>query len=70
MSAPSVKIKPFLVAATFVAIITVAVGAKAQLKQENEPQLTTPLEPLRPGVTKNQIFAELIAHNELRNLLN
>jgi hypothetical protein len=66
MAAPIVKIKLFLVAATFVATTTVAVGAKAQLKQENEPQLTTPLEPLRPGVTENQIFAELISHNELR----
>lgn len=37
-----------------------------QLNQQGQTELTTPLEPLRPGVTAVQIFDELLAHNALR----
>ena len=61
------KIKVFFVAATLVAMTMFAVDAKAQLRQESEADLSGPLQPLRPGVTENQIFTELIANNELRS---
>lgn len=41
----------------FEAITLVAVEAKAQTRQEASPALTTPLEPLRPGITEAQLFA-------------
>jgi hypothetical protein len=63
---PSAKIAFFLVTATF-AMTTFAVGAKAQLNQKSEPELTAPLEALRSGAAENQIFTELVAHNELRS---
>ena len=41
--------------------------ATAQSNWElHEPEVKASLEPLRPGITENQIFAELVAHNELR----
>jgi len=61
------KIRLFLVSATLAAMTVLAVGAKAQLTQESEEDVAGPLQPLRPGVTENRIFAELLAHNELRS---
>ncbi len=55
-----------LVAATFIVVTVLMVEAKAQSDLENQTELTAPLEPLRPGVTESQLFAELDAHNELR----
>ena len=66
MATPIIKIKPLFIATILIGLTTSAVCAKAQLRQESDPALTTPLEPLRPGVTEDQIFAELLAHNELR----
>jgi hypothetical protein len=60
------KLTLSLVAATFVAAAMLTVEAKAQSSQENQPGLTAPLEPLRPGIAENQLFAELNAHNEMR----
>jgi len=60
------KTKLTLIAAIFVAIAMFAVEAKAQSNQENQPQLTAPLEPVRQGIAENRLFAELEAHNELR----
>ena len=60
------RLKPCLIAATFVVITLVAVEAKAQSHQEGSSELTTPLERLRPGITDVQLFADLNAHNELR----
>jgi hypothetical protein len=45
---------------------TFAISAHAQLNQQGQTELTTPLEPLRPGVTAVQIFDELLVHNALR----
>ena len=67
MPASRHKIARFFAAATLMAVTMFAVGAKAQLTQESEMDLGGPLQPLRPGVTESKIFAELIAHNELRS---
>lgn len=50
-------------AAAMVAIAMLATDGNAE---EGLPQLSTAIEPLRPGVTESQIFAELAAHNEQR----
>jgi hypothetical protein len=63
---PNTKIRLFFVDAAFLAMTTFAVSAHAQLNQQGQPELTTQLEPLRPGVTESQIFDELLAHNALR----
>ena len=64
---PNMKIRLFLVDAAFLAMTTFAVTAHAQLNHPGQTELTTPLEPLRPGVTAIQIFDELLAHNALRS---
>jgi hypothetical protein len=63
---PNTKIRLFLVDAAFLAMTTFAVGAHAQLNQRSQTELTSPLAPLRPGVTAIHIFDELVAHNALR----
>ena len=63
---PSTKLTLSLVAAMFVAMTMFAAEAKGQAGQDNQPELAAPLEPLRSGVTQDQIFAELDAHNERR----
>jgi len=66
MATPIIQIKPVFIAAILIGLTTSAVSAMAQLGQESDQTLATPLVPLRPGVTEGQIFAELLAHNELR----
>jgi hypothetical protein len=63
---PNTKIRLFFVDAAFLAMTTFAMAAQAPLNQPGQTELTTPLEPLRPGVTEVQIFDELLAHNALR----
>lgn len=63
---PNTRIRLFFVDAAFLAMTTFALGAHAQLNQQGQSELTTPLEPLRSGVTAIQIFDELLAHNALR----
>jgi hypothetical protein len=63
---PNAKLNLSVVAATLVGITALAIGASAQLTQAGEADLTNPLQPLRSGVTENQIFSELITHNQLR----
>ena len=60
-------VEPFLVLVLFIAMATVAVAAKPQ-QNENacSPELATALEPLRPGMTGDQILVGLVAHNEIR----
>src|SRR5579864_8231143 len=53
-------------AAAMVAIAMLVTEANAQAAEEELPQLSTVIEPLRPGVTESQVFAELAAHNERR----
>ena len=66
MATPLIQIKPVFIAAILIGLTTSAVSAMAQLGQESDQTLATPLEPLRSGVTEGQIFAELLAHNDLR----
>lgn len=63
---PSRRIRLFFVGAVFLAMTTFASTAHAQLNQQGRSELTTPLEPLRSGVTATQIFDELLAHNARR----
>src|SRR5215472_11322673 len=65
MTRPYTTLKIALVAAAILGTLSVR-EARAQSHDENEAQLTTPLQQLRPGVTEDQIFAELDAHNETR----
>src|ERR1700752_23451 len=65
--APNTKINLFFVEAAFLAMTTFAVGANAQVDQQGQPELTAPLEPLRPGITETHILDELLAHNALRS---
>lgn len=53
-------------AAAMVAIAMLATEANAQAAEEELPQLSAAVEPLRPGVTESQVFAELAAHNNQR----
>lgn len=53
-------------AAAMVAIAMLAMEANAQIAEEDLPRLSEVIEPLRPGVTESQVFAELAAHNEQR----
>jgi hypothetical protein len=66
MTAPNTKLALYLAAVTFVAITMFAAEAKGQTEQENQAELADPLGPVRPGVSSNQLFAELNAHNEMR----
>src|ERR1700692_2205562 len=52
--------------AAMVAMAMLTTGANAQAAEEELPQLSAVIEPLRPGVTESQVFAELAAHNEQR----
>jgi hypothetical protein len=61
-----VQTKSLLIATVLIALTMSAVCVQAQLRQESDQPLTTSLEPLRSGVTENQIFAELLAHNDQR----
>jgi hypothetical protein len=63
---PFVKIRPLFVATILIGLTISALCAKAQLREESDQTLTTPLEPLRSEVTEDRIFAELLAHNEMR----
>jgi hypothetical protein len=60
------RINLFFVEAAFLAMTSFALSANAQIDQQSQAQLTSPLRPLRPGVTQIQLFDELLAHNALR----
>jgi len=62
---PMVQIKPLFMATMLIGL-TASVCASAQLGQESAPVLAIPLEALRSGVTEDQVFAQLLARNELR----
>jgi len=68
--ASGAKVTIALALAAFFAVTVLAVEAKGQRPDpDNQPELSTPLEPLRPGVAESQLFAELEAHNQLRKSL-
>jgi len=63
----SATMKPILGAVILVGSVMSGTAARAQSGRElHEPEVNAPLEPLRTGIAENQIFAELVAHNELR----
>jgi hypothetical protein len=67
MAAPGPKVAIALAFAAFFAITVFAVEAKGQQPNpDSQPELSTALEPLRPGIAESQVFAELEAHNQLR----
>jgi hypothetical protein len=66
MAAWNTKRALALIAVAFWLVTMLIAKAKAQSDSENQSTSTAPLEPLRPGVAADQLFAELDAHNELR----
>jgi hypothetical protein len=66
METRSAKFTLSLLFATFVATTMFAVEAKGQGNSDSQPELSTPLEPLRPGVAEGRLFDELEVHNQLR----
>jgi hypothetical protein len=60
------KLAFLLGAAAMFAIFMLVTEANAHAAEEELPQLSTVIEPLRPGITESQVFAELAAHNEQR----
>jgi hypothetical protein len=63
---PRLNFAVSLRAAAMVAIALLATWANAQVAEEELPHLATVIEPLSPGVSENQVFAELASHNEQR----
>ena len=59
------RTRGFVTAVIFAGLTTSGVVAKAQLNPETN-KIAAPLEPLRPGITVDGIFARLNAQNELR----
>lgn len=55
-----------LIGAAFAVVTIFIMEARAQSALESQAEITTPLEPLRPGVSGDQLFEELTAHNDLR----
>jgi hypothetical protein len=60
------KLKVILVWATWVALMMVPGRAGAQSDRESQAELTTSLQPLRPGALESQLFSAVEAHNEMR----
>jgi hypothetical protein len=60
------KLAFLLGAAAMVATAMLATEANAQAVEQELPQLSGVVEPLRPGVTESQLLRELAAHNEQR----
>ena len=52
--------------AAMVAMAVLATVANAQTAEQELPQLSAAMEPLKYGVTESHVFAELAAHNERR----
>lgn len=55
-----------LLAAAFVTLTVFIVEARAESAPEYQSEVTAPLEPVRSGVSADQLLAELDVHNELR----
>ena len=58
---------PLCLAVAAMAALTIFTNeAKAQDIEDSLPQLSAVVEPLRPGVTEDQVFTELASHNQRR----
>jgi len=67
MSKPNTRRALALIAAVFALLTLFIMEARAQRSAlESRTEITTPLEPLRSGVSGDQVFEELTAHNDLR----
>jgi hypothetical protein len=66
MARRNTKLALSLMAGAFAAMTVFVAEAKGQVREDGQPKLTMSLEPLRPGITGDQLFTELSAHNELR----
>ncbi len=65
---PIMKIRSFLVALILMGMMTNITSARAQSdREENNADVTAPVEPLSPDIDESKLFTELLAHNELRN---
>jgi hypothetical protein len=60
------KVTLSLLLATLIAMTMFAAESKGQSNSDSQPELSTPLEPLRPGIAEGQLFDELDVHNRLR----
>jgi hypothetical protein len=60
------KVTLSLLLATLIAMTMFAAESKGQSNSDSQPELSTPLEPLRPGIAEGQLFDELDVHNQLR----
>jgi len=68
MTMPIFKIGTFLVSVILAGTMTVAVSANTQSdQQESGADITAPVEQPSSDISESQLFAELLAHNELRN---
>jgi hypothetical protein len=68
MAIPLSKIRHFLVVLIVIGTMMNATGALAREDDdEKNSDITTPLDPPRPGVNATLLFTELLTHNELRN---
>src|SRR5215467_4687607 len=67
MSKPNTRRALALIAAAFAVLTLFIMEARAQQTVlESQAEIRTPLQPLRPGVSGDQLFQDLTAHNELR----
>src|SRR6266481_2656120 len=65
---PIMKIRSFLVALILMGMMTNITSARAQSdREESSADVTAPVEPTPPDIDESRLFAELLAHNELRN---
>jgi hypothetical protein len=56
-----------VLAATVILLAPLAGNVNGQAQKTNEQGASTPLNPARPGITSDKVFAELVAHNETRS---
>jgi hypothetical protein len=66
MAISKIKLTLPLVIATLLAMTMAAVQAEGQTQPENRTELSTPVEPLRSGVSGDQLFSRLETQNEIR----
>ncbi len=65
---PIMKIRSFLVVLILFGMTMTIASARAQSdREENSADVTAPVEPTPPDIDESRLFAELLAHNELRN---
>ena len=65
---PIMKIRSFLVVLILMGMMTNITSARAQSdREESSADVTAPVESLSQDIDESRLFAELLAHNELRN---